>query len=452
MTKRFALKLSVAAVAMAFAANASAVDFEDATVAGSVYAAEQNFTAATLDLASGTQAPLEAVGIVGASLGNDAKVFLRFDLPSGVTFDGSPSVDVEDSNSVTQGGTVSLGGDGESFVVFEVSPGVGAQFAQGGAVEFAAAGLTVANKDNVSLRMRTFDQLAFAASEEFALRDRTASNFVSFANAISIDSDLDALSHIADVGASTGAYTDFTTIGTKAIVALKADFTARALIDGTTASLSDIIDDANAVSVTGDFSWAEETTGVFLASASDCTGSVTATVEFDGSGAELSAIAAASLVTGSELFVCATPSTDTAIPAGTYSGTVSPSAEDGFTVASGSTGNGEITRNGTVLRAPFMNNFTGGGQFSFVQIQNNSESAAPFTATCYTFSGSAEGNTLEVPASRTRAFSVAQLGCPANTTAADLVFSIPQGRVNAVMVRQNQTTGDSAVDGLVGNQ
>lgn len=451
MTKRFALKLSVAAVAMAFAANASAVDFEDAT---SVYAAEQNFASDTLDLGSGTQATLSASGNVGASLGNNAKVFLRFELSNGAKFTANPTVTAVDSDDETQTGTVSLGGIGESFVVFEVSPSDGFQFRQDGVVIFTATGgITVANKENVELTMRTFDQLAFASSNEFELHKLVASEFISFANAISIDSDLDKQSHTADVSADTGAYTDFTSVGTKPIVALKADFTTRALLDGSAATLGDILADTNAVSVHGDFSWAEETAGVFLASANDCTGTtVGATVEFDGSGAQLTAIDADDLVTGSELYVCATPSTDTAIPAGSYSGTVTPSAQTGFTVAAGSTGTGEITRNGTVLRAPFMNSFSGGGQFSFVQIQNNSESAAPFTATCYTYSGSAEGNTLEVPASRTRAFSVAQLGCPANTTAADLVFSIPTGRVNAVMVRQNQTTGDSAVDGLVGNK
>lgn len=476
MKTRFALKLSVAAVAMAFAATASAsVTFPTAnqgsTSAGGVaFASEQNLgTDGKLTLNFGTGANLSATGTVGASLGNDAKVFMRFDLPEGVAFAGTPTLTVADSRIDTvdvegtptptttteaRNGTVSLGGNNSNFVVFEVSPRVGAQFLQGGAVVFSAAGITVSNKENVSLQMRTFDQLAFAANKEYALADREATQWVRFAPAIAVNN-VAAQSHEANVSASTGAYTNFTTIGVKPIVALQVTHTPRALASGYSSTVSNIVADTNSVSVTGDFSWAASVgtsgTSVKLANNSGCTGSVTATVTANGSGATLSGIAAADLVTGDPLYVCAEPNTTAAIPAGSYSGTVTPAAQTGYTVGSGSTGSGEITRNGTVLRAPFMNAFSAGGQFAFVQIQNNSESAAPFTATCYTWSGSTTGNTLEVPASRTRAFSAAQLGCPANTTAADLVFAVPTGRVNAVMVRQNQTTGDAAVDGLVGN-
>lgn len=113
----------------------------------------------------------------------------------------------------------------------------------------------------------------------------------------------------------------------------------------------------------------------------------------------------------------------------------------------------EIKHDGTTMKVPFLNAKT--GQKSYVQLVNNGLIAAPFAVRCVTFSATLDGSipNLSVPANKSRAFSAAGLGCPSNTTAAILTLAVPDnGNVIGSLIRENATSGDAAVDGLIGNK
>jgi hypothetical protein len=58
-----------------------------------------------------------------------------------------------------------------------------------------------------------------------------------------------------------------------------------------------------------------------------------------------------------------------------------------------------------------------------------------------------------VPANKSKVIGFGGTGCPTSTTnAIELTLAVPEGSVSGTLVRANKTTGDSSMDGLVGNQ
>lgn len=466
MTTKFTLATLSTAVALALSGNAmAAMDLTASPITGNggVYVGEQIVSSAT-DLKAGTSADQTATYKVGATLNAGASVWVRVTLPVGVTFKTDPELKVMDSGNNENTGTISQAGVNNNFVIFEVKPsntcGSGSdacQFKESSTITFIGGTLTVTNKDPISIQIATFNQMAFATANQFALKTSPlGSNWVTFANAIVVES-VDAITNTADVAALKGAYKNFTPAGKKSLLGFKVTHTPRALFSsGGESKADDLLADTNSVALTGDFSWVKAG-ALLLNKAANCGDTPVAvpTITFNAAGATITGLKPGDVITtNNQWYVCGEPTTETVIPKGSYSGTITLAGKSGYTVTGGSTGTGTINYNGTVLRIPFTNAFSGGGQFAFVQIQNNHTDNAPFGVTCYTYQGSSAGtiNSLAVPGQKTRAFSVAQLGCPSNTTAVDLTFAVPTGRVNAVLVRQNQASGDSAIDGAVGNQ
>ena len=113
---------------------------------------------------------------------------------------------------------------------------------------------------------------------------------------------------------------------------------------------------------------------------------------------------------------------------------------------------GTIAHDGTVLKVPYMQDR--GGQTTLVQLTNFTSIDAPYTTRCLstgaTFSTGTPGT---VPANKSKVIGFGGTGCPTSTTnAIELTLAVPEGSVSGTLVRANKTTGDSSMDGLVGNQ
>lgn len=460
--KKFKLVACAAAAAAMFATNAFAAADMDSSAdssGGGTYVGESTIDATNGTLLNtGAAALQEALVTLGASFATDSVAYVRFDLPAGVTYTGAPTFAITGS---TNAATVSVaqGGAGQNYVIFAVAPAGGENLVganQGTFAGAAAGGITVKNRDAVSLTYKLFETLTNAANSTLPLKTASEATFISFANAVSFGTTT-AQSAVADVSAAGGAYTAFTgAAAEKAVATLNVTHTARALVASGVATtiVDDVLVDTNSIVVSGDFT-AAVANGVDLRVA-NCAGAnaagVTSTIAADKLSVTFSAITAA--VIEQVLAVCYETNGTTPIVASTYSGTVDLVADTGFTVADGVTGTGEITRNGTVLKAAFGE--TPVGSFSgTVNLTNTGSNAAPFTTSCLTTTGRVAGNAGSVAANSASRFgigSAAGLNCPTNTRGVELTFAVPTGNVIGSVVRQDASTGQAAFDGMVGNQ
>jgi hypothetical protein len=462
--KKFKLVACAAAAAAMFATNAFAAADMDSSAdssGGGTYVGESTIDATNGTLLNtGAAALQEAVVTLGASFATNAVAYVRFDLPAGVTFSGNPTFAINDSNAAAAGVSVAQGGAGESYVIFAVAPSAGTEnlvgSEQGTFAGAAAGGITVKNKNAVSLTYKLFETLTNAANNTLPLKTASEATFISFANAVSFGATT-AQSAVADVSATGGAYTAFTgAAAEKAVATLNVTHTARALVasGAATTSVDDVLVDTNSIVVSGDFT-AAVANGVDLR-VTNCAGAnaagVTTVIAADKLSVTFSTITAA--VIEQVLAVCYETNGTTPIVASTYSGTVDLVADTGFTVADGVTGTGEITRNGTVLKAAFGE--TPVGSFSgTVNLTNTGSNAAPFTTSCLTTTGRVAGNAGSVAANSASRFGIGSangLNCPSNTRGLELTFAVPTGNVIGSVVRQDASTGQAAFDGMTGNQ
>ena len=299
---------------------------------------------------------------------------------------------------------------------------------------------------------KLFETLTNAANNTLSLKTATESSFVSFANAIAIVAGA-AQSAVADVAAAGGAYTAFTGASSEEeVAAVEVTYTPRALV-GTGANpvggVGDILADTNDITITGDFTAAGTVT---LGTSCAAVPLYTATIAGDGLSATFANVTAADI--NQALVVCYAVNGTDQIIVSNYSGAVDLDGEAGFVPADGVTGTGQVTRNGTVLKAAFGE--TPAGSFSgTVNLTNTGSNAAPFTTSCLTTTGRVAGNAGSVAANSAARFgigSAAGLGCPTNTRGLELTFAVPTGNVIGSVVRQDATTGQAAFDGMVGNQ
>ncbi len=454
--KKVALAAAVAAVAAGNAFAAANLDNPGVTTGG-IYAAERNLTTAT-NLASGAAADQTASAAFGASFATDAVAYVRFDLPAGVTFTAAPGYAVNDSAAAPALVSVAQGGAGQSFVVFAVAPSaVGENLVGANIGTLTAAGITTANKSAISLTYKLFETLTNAANNTLSLKSASHSSFISFQNAIAIAPSTKQEA-TADVSATPGgAYTKFTGPATvKPVAAFTVAHTARALLDGTASTVGAILADTNSVVVNGDFS-AAATGGVELHSAAACNAQVGTDAVLSGGNqiATFSGLTAAAITSG-ELFACYTVNTTTAIVASTYSGSIDLVGQANYTPNDGSTGTGEIDRNGTVLKGAIGN--AGESLSGSVHLSNTSANGATFSTSCLTYSGRVAGLTeRSLPANSARRFNIFgasgdALGCPSHTVAVELTLAVPSGQVIGSVVRWNPTTGLYTFESMTGNQ
>jgi hypothetical protein len=455
--KNFKLVACAAAVA-AFASGSvfAAADMDsgsEITNAG-IYVNETVLNVAGTTLTRGADADQTANVSLGASFATDAVAYVRFDLPAGVTFVGAPDYDILDNVAAPAVVSVAQGGAGSSFVIFAVAPsGVGNNLVGANIGTFVTGtGVSVPDNTTVALQYRMFETLTNAANEALPLKTASEASFVAFANAIAVVPGV-AGAEVADVAAAGGAYTAFVGASLEEpVVFFSVTHTPRALV-GTgvnTAAAGDVLGDTNSITITGDFT-AAAANGVTLGA--NCVIALsTGAVAVDGLSATFTGVTAATIA--QPLRVCYAVNGTDQIVASSYSGTVDLVADAGFSVTDGVTGVGEITRNGTVLKAAFGE--TPAGTFSgTVNLTNTGSNNAPFTTSCLTTTGRVAGNAGSITANSAARFgigSAAGLNCPANTRGLELTFAVPTGNVIGSVVRQDATTGQAAFDGMVGNQ
>lgn len=429
----------------------AAVNLDNGTGSGGIYADELVITAGTALATAGT-VDHQATATFGASFATGFVAYVRFDLPSGVTFTNNPTYAITDSANAGALVSVAQGGAGASFVVFAVAPSVNTEnLVSTRTGTFTANGITISSKGSVSLRYRLFETLTNASNETLSLKD-TSSSFLQFLPALSITPANGTATRTADVGATGGAYRRFEGGSlTELLNGFNVTHTARALVTGVASTPAALLTDTNSVSITGSFV-ARANGGVTLRKGGAEPAGYTATVT-DGS-ATFTNISAVDITTAGDWLVQYTVSGSTPIVASEYSaGTVNLVGQAGFSPTDGVTGTASVIRNGTVLKAAFAENSSVSGVASAISLTNTSSIPAPFTVRCLTSGSPVVGTPGTVAANSGARFSMSNgLGCPAGVRGVELTFAVPTGTVIGSVVRQNLTTGVASFDSMVGNQ
>lgn len=453
--KKFALKATVAAAGLLV----SGLSFADVNLdtpvpgnTGGTYASETVVNPAGHNLVKdATDSDQKAVVSLGASFAVDKQAYVRFDLEGG-KFTALPSFTIKDWTpaagvspaAVNAAASVSFsqGGVGESYVIFAVNPATG-KFLNGvEAGTFEANGITVSDQNGVAISYRLYETLTAASNKDQALKTKTSSEFIKFAPALEVTSTPSLAT--ADVGAKDLPYSEFTT-GTPKNAAeignVKITHTPRALAatGAKSTAASDFLGGTNAITITGDFSWASEVT----------IGGVKATIAADkqsatrgGASATPAGITASNLVTGAALPFVVTVAKDTAIPATSFTSKVSFAANTGYAVADAAGGSGEVVRNGTVLKFPALSQ--GKNTTTFLQLVNTGALAAPMTTVCYLNDGSNVAGLSTTVAANTTYRNTLDKVCPTDTAkvqSAVLTLAVPSGNVNGTLMRKESTTG-----------
>jgi len=417
MKKSFVLKAATFAVSALFASQTFAVvDLELATPVAVKYASEQTVAAAgtVLNHNAATNANQTATVKLGATFAADAKAYVRVDLTNGVFTAAAPAFSVNDNIgpatvSPAQGGT-----NGDNFVIFAVSPAAGKNLVGANVATFVANNVKVTAQNTVGIQYRLFESLSNAVSLATPLKN-TSANFIEFSPALTFTKEAyngTATSAVADVSATSGAYTKFTgNLTNKAVSKLTMALnTAVALQGGTDATVASVLGNTNGITLSGDFSLAANTDGTF-------TGAALTRVNFDGADACATAggqIANAATVTGTTAtfastltaanltgttYLCLEANGTSEIAASAYTGTLTPAAQTGFAIANQTLNVGAITRNGTVMVAPLAQ--IPAGWISRLVLNNIGSTDRTYTVravneagTTITLSGAAASGTL----------------------------------------------------------
>lgn len=448
--KKFSFKAVALAAGLLAGGSAFATVDLDATgnnPIGTVLLASES----TIDADAGTaltdDAAYNATVALGSAIPDATTRFVRVTLSSG-TFTANPAL------SLTNG-TVTLlqGGAGESYALFSVL--TTAALASNATVTFNPAGITVKNKDAVSLTYGLYETQSQAANQLQPLK--TASKaYAKFVAALKTT--VTAKTVTADVDASP-SFTKFT--GNAATKVL-ADFTVAVTADapitvGAAAANANNVLSKAALTLNGDFTAAKNDDGtytgnaldrVFIAPNDDCTGTKVSATSLTASKAVFADISGNSLNTDGTRFVCLTAEGSPEIPVGTYTLDTDYTAATNFAVSdiTGSAA-GTIERNGVTLVAPLVNQ--PGGWYSRLVLSNTSSVARPYAVTAVTETGSTvtlTGDALSgsLPANSTKVIDLAALatvtgGAP--RASLKVVVNGPTAHISGLYQLANGVTG-----------
>lgn len=321
------------------------------------YASEQNIVASpgTILMPMVNGSDLTGYVSLGAAFAVDAVAYVRFDLSAGA-FTMTPV------GSVYGGGvtvTAVQGGMGTNYVIFALTPAPSTALPATATVAMeAAGGLTVTSQTTVNLNYRLYASLANASAMSGAMKT-ASSAFVAFMPALNITLVPAAVSPVADVSASGGPFTDFTTPSAyhnlgRVTVGLNNEI---ALQSGAWATIPDLLDDTSTLTATGDFSLAASDAPagydanarnrVLIKASSTCLamGPTSGAATLSASSANFTAITAQQLTFGRSL--CVQEEGTPAIQASPYSVTFHPVAKTGFTLNDQTASFTPILRNGS---------------------------------------------------------------------------------------------------------
>lgn len=449
--KKFALKASAAAVAVAFSGVASAAVDLDADTGTITYATELVTNGST----TLTDDALDVAHKLGFGVSNGQTRYIRYNLANASLNTATTAGDLvvgSSSVALVQGGSAS-----DTYAIFQIT--AAADYASTQAVAFGlsagagtADGIRVTDKSGpATIKYQLYETAANAveggATGRLAQADGTLANFsTGLKFTITTGTNTAAVSSLYKAFASGGG----TTLGPVEIG--EVNYGVNSVTHPTTGSavvLSDLVTSANIV-VAGDFTAAGS---VNLNNGGSCTGGTTTTGSLNSAKTQAT-IAVDSTAQGIGA-ICYTVSGTTIIPVQTITAALDitslPATSSATDVSAATLGT--IAHDGTVLKAPFMAGAA--GQTTFVQLANMGTTAASYTTRCFggsstTSTGADASGTVAVGG--VKKVYMNNIGCPTSSSAVEFTLAVPSGNVVGTLVRQSTTTGDSAMDSLTGNQ
>jgi len=296
---------------------------------------------------------------------------VRIDLPAGVTFTGVPSLGAADgTNTLTS--TVSAGGVGQSFVLFQLN---GTQTVdQAGDVTLTLAGLRVTSQADISVRYRLYDdQVEANNATTRTLQDRTF-GYASFGSGLVFASVNPGVSRQIDVGAnpSSTLFTNGTdtsaAFGGLNLRVANAQTYGTTLTAGNELDLTDLIGANPILTVSGDFSAISGTPANTLLAALPAAGVNTAetavTYDLGATPAALNAAALTYEVDGTTVITPSSYNASLALGTGALM-TAAPAAVNNFAT---------LAKNGSNVYVDLALNPNGAFQ-NFVRISNKTNTA-----------------------------------------------------------------------------
>lgn len=343
---------------------------------------------------------LDIITPLSYAFSNGEVRYARIECGSNVKIDAASAVAYTDGGG--NPGTATLGainGSGTNAISFSVTA--------------TAAGVGDNAGDIFTLNgNRTISSPGTAASCSYSLYDQpsqaqaggatgrianTSGAYINFASGYTFSTSAQQ-TLLADVEASTGAFTKFTTAGPVnatlgRLSNLRFDAATGTQIDedGLDITLADIFGANTSIDIAGDFSFtAAAVANVFLATDDACSAGITASTSKTASSAKFT-VGSTAHAAGADERLCVIPNTTTAIPEGSYTATlnavVSNAAE--YSVSSSSAlASGSINRNGTSLQAPFVQ--LPGDWLSRMVLTNTGSLSRPYTITVF----GENGNTI----------------------------------------------------------
>jgi len=375
-------------------------------------------------------------------------------------------------NTVNDGVTIVSGGaGGDTCIVYQVTGKDSVGNASADTVQWTYPNLNITSTSGPAQATYTLHETAASAScstgnNSSVLSTAVTGNLATFASSL-VFSGANGTTVTADViklykeeKDSTGGASDTLQLQLGALTTDILDTNLEA--DDSAVDQADLITAAT-LTVNGDFT-AVGTTGSVTLSSTPCnTPTIVATGVLAGdkqsavfSGAPILGLFAnapsAALVNN----VCYNTDGSTPIQVDTYTASIAFTAQTTPLATLGSISEqpaGIVERDGTILKVPFSQGTA--GQTTFINLANMGSVDAPFTTRCFTGPGTGAptaGFAGTVLAGNTKKLKSADLLCAAGTNAVEFTLAVPSGNVVGTFVRQNNTTGDSGMSDVTGNQ
>lgn len=453
--KNFKLKASVLAVSLAMSGATFAAITLDPDAGAKTYASElvSNGIAINDD-------GLDLSHALGFGVSNTQTRFLRYDLTN-ATFSGT----VLPGDLVVTGGAtvaVSTGGAASgSFVIFQIT--AAADLPQSALVALAlgsggANGIKVTNvASSATIQYRLYETAtaAVAAGTPLASVDGPLANF---ATGLALTPTTNTTT--ADVTSLPAPYSKFkttntTTPGITNVLAKVGNVvfgpvTGVVNLAGIQITQPELVAAGTKLVVSGlDLTAATAAANIFLDNNDNCGTSTLASINKTATTVEF-----VTDTTAINRNVCFTANgtTPIAVQDFTVAASVVPAANT-TTANIAAKALGAFDHDGTVLKVPFSQGTA--GQTTFVNLANMGNVDAPFTTRCFTGPGTGAptaGVVGTVLMGNTKKLKSTDLLCAAGTNAVEFTLAVPSGTVVGTFVRQNNTTGDSGMSDVTGNQ
>lgn len=318
------------------------------------------------NVTAGANIDTTMTGTLGIGLANDQPVYVRVDLTNAVFAAARTTAHITLADSAAGGEVVTLsqGGDiaaatstTDSYVIYSILPSAANKFEIGSAFSMTLGNLLAKGTGSVGVKVTAYDQLASAVAGTPVLSTSNAATALTFVTngltpavttvspVASVEELFKKFTVVAPVTALLGTVGSYTTNVTAGI--------ASATTGVTVAAAAEVANTATStVTYVGDFA-----VGTWSVSATNACGGLTAVTV--NTAKTQATIDLATAIT--KPFLCVALNGTTAVPASTYTASVTYTAIAGAATAIGaqaassSSSLGSITRDGTTVLVPFIN-------------------------------------------------------------------------------------------------